>query len=35
MKKIILVSILIFFNFINANSEVKPILVGMQTQKLS
>ena len=34
MKKIILVSILIFFNFINANSEVKPILVGNVDSKV-
>ena len=34
MKKIILVSILIFFNFINANSEVKPILVGSADSKV-
>ena len=34
MKKIILVSILIFFNFINANSEVKPILVGNADSKV-
>ena len=34
MKKIILVSILISFNFINANSEVKPILVGSADSKV-
>ena len=34
MKKIILVSILIFFNLINANSEVKPILVGNADSKV-
>ncbi len=34
MKKIIIVSILIFFNFINANSEVKPILVGNADSKV-
>ncbi len=34
MKKIILVSILIFLNFINANSEVKPILVGNADSKV-
>ena len=34
MKKIIFISILIFFNFINANSEVKPILVGSADSKV-
>ena len=34
MKKIIFISILIFFNFINANSEVKPILVGNADSKV-
>ena len=34
MKKIIFISVLIFFNFINANSEVKPILVGSADSKV-
>ena len=34
MKKIIFISILIFFNFINANSEVKPISVGSTDSKV-
>ena len=34
MKKIVFISILIFFNFINANSEVKPILVGSADSKV-
>ncbi|MDA9682325.1 DsbA family protein [Candidatus Pelagibacter sp.] len=34
MKKIIFISILVFFNFINANSEVKPILVGDTNSKV-
>ena len=34
MKKIIFILILIFFNFINANSEVKPILVGSADSKV-